>query len=193
MDFGKKVNNKNVREEDVDLLLPQTQCQECTYQGCMPYAKAIIAGEDTIDKCKPGGVDTLNALANLLDLDPSLYLKKVIEDYKSESIVKIDYQSCIGCTKCIQACPVDAIVGAAKSMHAVLVDRCTGCDLCISSCPVDCIETVYVKPRDKEEKKHFSATARINYNEHKKRLDYIKDSRRKGYLDMKKRLLDCVE
>ncbi|QEY70263.1 electron transport complex subunit RsxB [Pseudomonas denitrificans (nom. rej.)] len=117
-------------------LLPQTQCGQCGYAGCKPYAQAIAEG-DAINKCPPGGAATIAALAELLDVAP------LPLDAAEETPLRVAYireAECIGCTKCIRACPVDAIVGAAKLMHTVIVDECTGCDLCLEPCPVDCIE-----------------------------------------------------
>ena len=127
--------------EQVDELLPQTQCGQCGYPGCRPYAEAIVNG-DAINKCPPGGHTTIHALANLLDVEaPDLD-----EEHGAESEVKkvaiIREDECIGCTKCIQACPVDAILGAAKQMHTVIESECTGCDLCVEPCPVDCIDMI---------------------------------------------------
>ncbi|WP_207885192.1 electron transport complex subunit RsxB [Pseudomonas sp. 30_B] len=122
--------------EQINALLPQTQCGQCGYAGCKPYAQAIADG-DAINKCPPGGAATIAALADLLDVEPQPL------DAAAETPPRVAYireAECIGCTKCIRACPVDAIVGAAKLMHTVIVDECTGCDLCLEPCPVDCIE-----------------------------------------------------
>jgi electron transport complex protein RnfB len=128
--------------DQVDALLPQTQCGQCGHPGCRPYAEAIVAGED-INKCPPGGQATIDALADLLDLEPmSLDAGHGVE--KPRTVAVIREAECIGCTKCIQACPVDAILGAAKHMHTVIADECTGCDLCVDPCPVDCIDMVPV-------------------------------------------------
>ena len=124
--------------ETIDLLLPQTQCGQCGYAGCTPYAEAIAAG-DTINKCPPGGDRTIHRLANLLN-KPSVALNPEHGEFAAPSIAYIREPECIGCTKCIQACPVDAIVGAAKLMHTVIASECTGCDLCVAPCPVDCID-----------------------------------------------------
>ncbi len=121
----------------IDALLPQTQCGKCGHPGCKPYAEGIARGE-AINKCPPGGQETIVGLARLLSV-PVLEL----DTTRGEAPAQIAYireAECIGCTKCIQACPVDAIVGAAKLMHTVIVDECTGCDLCVAPCPVDCIE-----------------------------------------------------
>ena len=121
----------------IDALLPQTQCGKCGHPGCKPYAEGIAKGE-AINKCPPGGQETIAGLAQLLRL-PVLDL----DTRRGEAPAQVAYireAECIGCTKCIQACPVDAIVGAAKLMHTVIVDECTGCDLCVAPCPVDCIE-----------------------------------------------------
>lgn len=122
--------------EQVNALLPQTQCGQCGYPGCKPYAEAIAQG-DAINKCPPGGAATIAALADLFDIEPPTL------DAPAQTPPRVAYireAECIGCTKCIQACPVDAIVGAARLMHTVIADECTGCDLCVEPCPVDCIE-----------------------------------------------------
>jgi len=121
----------------IDALLPQTQCGKCGHPGCKPYAEGIAKGE-AINKCPPGGQETIAGLAQLLNV-PMLELDTSRGDGPAQ-IAFIREAECIGCTKCIQACPVDAIVGAAKLMHTVIIDECTGCDLCVAPCPVDCIE-----------------------------------------------------
>jgi len=121
----------------IDALLPQTQCGKCGHPGCKPYAEGIASGE-AINKCPPGGNETIAALAELLKV-PVLELD-ITRGSAPAQIAYIREAECIGCTKCIQACPVDAIVGAAKLMHTVIIDECTGCDLCVAPCPVDCIE-----------------------------------------------------
>jgi len=123
----------------IDALLPQTQCGQCGYPGCRPYAKAIAKGEVAINRCAPGGETVILALADLLDKDP---LPPAAGEEKPKALAIIDEQKCIGCTLCIQACPVDAILGAAKQMHTVIADECTGCELCVAPCPVTCIEMV---------------------------------------------------
>ena len=130
--------------DQIDGLLPQTQCGQCGYAGCRPYAEAIAAGEADINLCAPGGEPTMLAIADLLGKEP----KPVEVDegaHGEKKIAHIREEDCIGCTLCIQACPVDAIVGAAKQMHTVIVDQCTGCELCVPPCPVECIEMVPVK------------------------------------------------
>lgn len=128
--------------DKIDAILPQTQCGQCTYPGCRPYAEAIAKGEADINQCPPGGEQVILALADLLGRDPKP-LNAEHGEHKGKTVVVIDEQVCIGCTLCIQACPVDAIVGAAKLMHTVIEKECTGCDLCIPVCPVDCI---HVRP-----------------------------------------------
>ncbi len=123
----------------IDALLPQTQCGQCDYAGCRPYAEAIAAGLADINQCPPGGEAGIRALAALLGTDPKP-LNTHHGEHKPDSVVIIREAECIGCTKCIQACPVDAIIGASKLMHTVLADHCTGCNLCIPPCPVDCID-----------------------------------------------------
>ena len=127
--------------ERIDALLPQTQCTRCGYPACHAYAEAIAIGEADLNQCPPGGEAGIAALAALLGRVPKpLNPANGVE--KPREVALIDEAACIGCTKCIQACPVDAIVGASKFMHTVLVDECTGCDLCIPPCPVDCITMV---------------------------------------------------
>ena len=124
--------------DQIDGLLPQTQCGQCGYAGCRPYAEAMAAGEADINRCPPGGETTMIALADLLGRDP-MPLEDEAAAEKPKSVAYIIEADCIGCTLCIQACPVDAIVGAAKQMHTVIEDECTGCDLCLPPCPVECI------------------------------------------------------
>lgn len=129
--------------DQIDGLLPQTQCGQCGYPGCRPYAEAIANG-DTINKCPPGGQSTVEALADLLDVE-AVPLEAGAEEEPVKKIAYIREDECIGCTKCIQACPVDAILGAAKQMHTVIESECTGCDLCVDPCPVDCIDMLSVE------------------------------------------------
>ncbi|TPE51572.1 electron transport complex subunit RsxB [Maribrevibacterium harenarium] len=148
--FGAILGYANVRfhvegdpiVDQIDALLPQTQCGQCGHPGCRPYAEAISNG-DAINKCPPGGQATVQALADLLDVEAiPLDGGEAEEPKKKVAVIRED--ECIGCTKCIQACPVDAILGAAKQMHTVIADECTGCDLCVEPCPVSCIDMVEV-------------------------------------------------
>jgi electron transport complex protein RnfB len=125
--------------ERLDRLLPQTQCGQCGYAGCRPYAEAMAAGEADIDRCPPGGDAGAHALARVLGV-PAKDYDRNRGTHKSPQVAIIVEADCIGCTKCIQACPVDAIVGGAKAMHTVIESFCTGCELCVPACPVDCIE-----------------------------------------------------
>lgn len=125
--------------EQIDSLLPQTQCGQCGFPGCKPYAQSIADG-DAINKCPPGGQSTINELADLLGVTPPTLDEEHGEESDVPTVAFIREDECIGCTKCIQACPVDAILGAAKQMHTVIASECTGCDLCVEPCPVDCID-----------------------------------------------------
>jgi electron transport complex protein RnfB len=127
--------------DEINNILPQTQCGQCGYPGCRPYAEAIANGE-AINKCPPGGEAGVQALADLLDLEPLPLDEEHGEAKKVTTVAFIREDECIGCTKCIQACPVDAILGAAKQMHTVIISECTGCDLCVEPCPVDCIDMI---------------------------------------------------
>lgn len=133
--------------DQIDEILPQTQCGQCGYPGCRPYAEAIANG-DEVNKCPPGGEATVQRLADLMGVEA----KPLAGGEEKEPIKTVAYireDECIGCTKCIQACPVDAIVGATRQMHTVLIDECTGCDLCVEPCPVDCIDMVPLKTTSK--------------------------------------------
>jgi len=137
------ISDSNSITEQIDQLLPQTQCAQCGYPGCKPYAAAIANDNAPINQCPPGGEATVAALAKLLNKEViALNPQYGIESPAVIAIIRED--ECIGCTLCIKACPVDAIVGAAKQMHTVIVDHCTGCELCVPPCPVDCIDLVPV-------------------------------------------------
>jgi electron transport complex protein RnfB len=149
----------------IDALLPQTQCTKCGYDGCRPYAQAIADGE-AINRCPPGGDEGIHALARLLGR-PVLALDDTRGHPGPLTLAVIDESHCIGCTLCIAACPVDAIVGAAKRMHTVLDDACTGCDLCVAPCPVDCITMV---PAERAWTDEDARTARIRHDARLARL-----------------------
>lgn len=127
--------------ERLDRLLPQTQCGQCGFAGCRPYAEAMGRGDAGVDRCPPGGDAGARALARLLDV-PALPYDRSRGLQLPPRVALVVEEECIGCTKCIQACPVDAIIGGAKHMHTVIEPLCTGCDLCVPACPVDCIVMV---------------------------------------------------
>lgn len=131
--------------DQIDALLPQTQCGQCGYPGCRPYAEAIAQEQADINQCPPGGEAGIRALADLLGREAKPLNPENGEE-QPRRVAVIDEAACIGCTLCIQACPVDAIVGASKQMHTVIEQECTGCDLCLPPCPVDCIEMVVPEP-----------------------------------------------
>jgi electron transport complex protein RnfB len=124
--------------DQINALLPQTQCGQCGFHGCRPYAEAIASGSADINQCPPGGDEGIFDLANLLGVAPKP-LNTKFGQHKPKSVAFIIEEDCIGCTKCIAACLVDAILGAAKFMHTVIASECTGCELCVAPCPVDCI------------------------------------------------------
>ncbi len=134
--------------EQIDSWLPQTQCTQCGYPCCADYAAAIFKGEADFNQCPPGGSATLRGLAHLLHAEAKA-LNPRYGRHKPKVLARIDEEICIGCTLCIQACPVDAIVGAAKLMHTVVAADCTGCELCLPPCPVDCIDT-YPAPQQRQ-------------------------------------------
>lgn len=160
----------------IDALLPQTQCGECSYAGCMPYAEALAAGLAKIDRCPPGGVPTVKALGALLSVDPTPYLAQAEVNTREASVAVIREAECIGCTKCIAACPVDAIIGTGKMMHSVISHDCTGCGLCVEPCPVDCIEMQVQKEVSydpNEARSRFQARqTRLLREEHQKQQSY---------------------
>lgn len=123
--------------EKIDAILPQTQCGQCGFPGCKPYAEAIAGGEAEINRCPPGGEEGIAKLADLLGVEAKPFGAET--QPKPKAVAVIDENTCIGCTLCIQACPVDAIVGAAKQLHGIIATECTGCELCLPPCPVDCI------------------------------------------------------
>jgi Na+-translocating ferredoxin:NAD+ oxidoreductase subunit B len=166
----------NPTVDHINALLPQTQCGECGFNGCLPYAQALQAQLAPINLCPPGGINTLNALSKLLNQSAAPYLNEMQSKTRSPQLAKIDESSCIGCTKCIQACPVDAIVGAQKHMHIIINQDCTGCGLCVEPCPVDCIEllplqqTHYDPQQAKRQYEHKQQ--RMLRDKHAKELNY---------------------
>jgi H+/Na+-translocating ferredoxin:NAD+ oxidoreductase subunit B len=161
----------------IDALLPQTQCRQCGYSGCRPYAEAVATGRASINQCPPGGEETIRELAALLGraFEP---LNPAFGTAKPPMAAVIDEAVCIGCTLCIQACPVDAIVGAAKLMHTVITAECTGCELCVPPCPVDCIAMVEIDPATSRSER--AALARRRYLARIVRLEREKAEREAG-------------
>lgn len=160
----------------IDNVLPQTQCGECGFAGCMPYAEALAQGSTAINLCPPGGVETVKALGALLNQDAAAYLEEARNNTRAPAIAVIREAECIGCTKCIQACPVDAIVGAAKLMHTVIHSECTGCGLCVEPCPVDCIEMTAVETANYDRQ-----LARQRFNARKIRLLREEQAQQQAY------------
>ncbi|MBN3152206.1 electron transport complex subunit RsxB [Pectobacterium brasiliense] len=132
--------------EEVEAMLPQSQCGQCGYPGCRPYAEAVALNGESINKCGPGGEAMMLKLAEKLNVDPQPLEGDTDVQAPTRQVAWIDESNCIGCTKCIQACPVDAIIGSTKAVHTVVSDLCTGCDLCVSPCPTDCIELRPIAP-----------------------------------------------
>lgn len=157
--------------EQIEAILPQTQCGKCQHPGCRPYAEAIADGE-AINHCVPGGHETIEELATLLNtpalpLDPAYGVE---QPFRMVAVIR--EAECIGCTKCIQACPVDAIIGAAKFMHTVITADCTGCDLCLPPCPVDCIDMVELPRLSREEQKVQAVISKQRYESKQSRLKH---------------------
>lgn len=161
------MNDNEALIDALDQVLPQTQCGLCHFSGCKPYAAAMVKENEPINRCLPGGIEVLNALGTLLQQDPVAFLEEMSQKAKSPAVAVIRESECIGCTKCIQACPVDAIIGASKQMHTILADVCTGCELCIKPCPVDCIDLKPTPPRSPL----FKERSRERYYKHNVRLE----------------------
>lgn len=159
--------------DQIDAILPQTQCGQCGYPGCRPYAEAIANG-DNINKCPPGGQATIEKLADLMGVEPEESAHDL--DSKVPTVAFIPEDMCIGCTKCIQACPVDAIVGGTKAVHTVIKDECTGCDLCVAPCPTDCIEMIPVETTTDSWKWQLNAIPVVNITDAASDAANVKDS-----------------
>lgn len=166
----------------IDGLLPQTQCGECGYAGCRPYAEALAQQAASIDRCPPGGVKTVMALGQLLQRDVTPYLETAKQNTRTPSMAVIRESECIGCTKCIMACPVDAIIGTAKHLHSILSHECTGCGLCVEPCPVDCIE-MHSIPEPQYDKNQ----ARERH--HRRQIRLLREEQIKEKLYQEKRLI----
>jgi electron transport complex protein RnfB len=156
--------------EDIDALLPQTQCTRCGYAACRPYAAAIAAGGAQINQCPPGGAAGIAALAALL-ARPELPLNPANGVEGPPLVAQIDEEACIGCAKCLPPCPVDAIVGSQKHMHTVVLELCTGCELCVAPCPVDCIAMVPRASLPHAPRAPTAADNRVRFAAHGARID----------------------
>lgn len=164
--------------EDIDAILPQIQCTKCGYENCYAYAKALTNGEKH-NLCLPGGQNTVNKLANMLQRE-KLTIHENINSYQKNGTASIDENLCIGCTKCLSACPIDAIIGAKKLMHTVIKDECTGCELCLAPCPMDCIKIIE-SPKKEFNNEVERKTLRNKYNKHKLRIKEAKEYHTKRY------------
>lgn len=148
------LKEKKSLAEKIDAILPQTQCRQCGYEGCKPYAEAIACGQAEINQCPPGGEVGVRLLAHLMK-QPYKPLNVAHGTTKPKSVAFIDETTCIGCTLCLPACPVDAILGSTKRMHTIITSECTGCELCLAPCPVDCITIVPVIAQPNGLKRYF--------------------------------------
>lgn len=172
IESSKQQKNKDTDERInvIDQLLPQTQCGLCQYEACKPYATAIVKQGEAINHCLPGGIDTLIALAEATKQDPTPYIPPFQEQPHPSRVAIIQESTCIGCTKCIQVCPTDAIIGAGKQMHTVIADACTGCERCLAPCPVDCIDITLLPEPTPQQKKIKANNWRNRYENRQKRL-----------------------
>ncbi len=183
----------------LDAVLPQTHCRQCAYDGCRPYAEAMAEGQADINQCPPGGEPTILALAGVLGRE----FKPLNSSHgmtKPRTLAVIDEALCIGCFKCIQACPVDAIVGAPKQMHTVIADECTGCELCVPPCPVDCIAMLPVEAAASgwslatasAGQRQQAERARGRYHARRERLQRL-EAERRAMLDQWQRRLQTTQ
>lgn len=164
------MSTKKLNANQIDQVLPQTQCGLCEYDGCLPYAQAIAYDGERIDRCPPGGIRVLKELGTITGIDPTRYIPEMEKKSKPAQKVFVREDECIGCTKCIQACPVDAILGASKQKHTVIADECTGCELCIEPCPMDCIDIIPATELDIAQQRQFSDHNRVRYRARDARL-----------------------
>lgn len=164
--------------EKIDAVLPQTQCGLCSYKGCKPYAEAIANNNELINRCPPGGIETLLQLAEITQQSATPFLADMEVKAKPPMLAIIKEDECIGCTKCIQACPVDAIIGNAKQMHSILSSECTGCELCIAPCPTDCIKMVVLPSRNAAEKQQRQNLARKRFYARNARLQRLQTEKK---------------
>ena len=150
--------------DKIDALLPQTQCRDCEYEDCRSYATAIANDHEAPNKCLPGGETTFENIAHLIQADPEPYRASIQANTKAIKLATIREEECIGCTKCIQACPVDAIIGASKQMHTIITDVCNGCGLCLPPCPVDCIDWLPSEDRTRNDVFAMADQSRERYH-----------------------------
>ncbi len=163
----------------IDACLPQTQCGRCGYPRCIDYARAIASDESNINRCPPGGEETITALATTLGTE-SVALAPELAPHRPPQLALIRERDCIGCTLCIQACPVDAIIGAAKLMHSVIADECTGCELCVPACPMDCIElSTDKRPVSADSAWRWFDPERVNRARRRSQANRLRNERRK--------------
>ncbi len=186
------MRNHKVSAKQIDELLPQTQCGDCGYAGCMPYAEAMASGLAPLNLCPPGGKKTIMLLGDLLNQDVTVYLKETNFQEKKQQVAKIREDECIGCTKCISACPVDAIIGTNKHMHTVIEFECTGCGLCIEPCPVDCIDMLEIEV-ESGEYNYDPNKARERYTAKKIRELKNRQEQNERYLAKRKLAIDSAD
>lgn len=171
--------------DQIDQLLPQTQCGLCEYKGCRPYATAIVEQGERIDKCLPGGVRVLRELGALTKINTESMVDEMSIKTKPPMLAVIREAECIGCTKCIQACPVDAIIGASKQMHTILTDICNGCELCIEPCPVDCIDLIVIPEPNATTREQNAKLWRQRYEKREQRLERLEKEKVAEYQQSK--------
>jgi len=180
------MSRNNLTVEQVDALLPQTQCGLCDHGACKPYAQAIVFDNERLNRCPPGGVKILKKLGELVGESIEQHIEEMEKIAKPRLTAIIREDECIGCKKCISACPVDAILGGAKSMHTVIQSDCTGCELCVEPCPMNCIDIIEIPELNEPEQAEFSIQSRNRYENRLKRLEKKANEKKEKHLNAKK-------
>lgn len=169
----------------IESILPQTQCGLCTYKGCKPYAEAIVNDQEKIDLCLPGGIRVLDKIGEITHTDTQPMHAEMQAKSKPPMLAVIREAECIGCTKCIQACPVDAIIGAQKVMHTVFTDICNGCELCVEPCPVDCIDMIELPEKSEDQINALAHQSKMRYERRNERLERDIQQKKERHLSAK--------
>lgn len=179
------MNDKAKTIDNIEAILPQTQCRLCTYDGCKPYAQAIVNDGQAIDLCQPGGIRVLDKIGKITGTDTQPMHADMLKKSKPPMLAVIRESECIGCTKCIKACPVDAIIGGPKLMHTVITDACNGCELCVAPCPVDCIDMIELPEKTEEAHQLLATQSKARFDRHNQVLEREAMQKKEKHLQAK--------